>query len=233
MALLFEAVVAEAEPLPPLADGSIAAWQAIGVVNAEGAGGIAQCTGTLVSFALVLTAAHCVRGAVKARAPLYFVPGGIKGRATPDYRSTRIEIHPAYFAREGIDQFRVDLALLHLEKPIAEEFVRLLDTLVFNPSDGGEFATLAFHRSRPHGLRGQFDCTRDAQTQENELHIACHVVSGNSGAPVMRHQAGVWKIIGVISASLDLGLADHALVATLDDWVMMQVVETQQKEVDR
>lgn len=225
-------VAAQADILPILPVAAAARWQAIGVVNAEGAVGVAQCTGTLVAADLVLTAAHCVRGSVDTDAPLYFVLGGIGAEAPPVYRAANADIHPAYPTREGIDRFRVDLAVIHLEEPVSQVQARPVELAVFDPLHTGELAILAFHRLRPLGLNGRFDCPRVPLPRKDELHLACHVISGNSGAPAMYQQDDIWQITGVVTASLNAGSVHHALVAPLDQWVVDQVRDAQKKLLD-
>jgi protease YdgD len=223
---LCSGAIVHADILPSLNDLSSGDWQAVGIVNTEGAKGIAQCTGTLVAVDRVLTAAHCVRGSGGTDTAHYFVVGGIGAEDPPVFPSKKVNIHPAYSTLEGIDQFRVDLAVIYLETPVPTAQARPLNIEIFDPLNDDEFAILAYHRLRPLRLNGRFNCPRFPLTHKNDLHIACHVISGNSGAPAMQYHNGAWQVIGVITASLNSDIAHQALVAPLDQWVIDQVFGT-------
>lgn len=202
-----------ADPLPALTPLDQHIWRAVGIVNTQGANGVAACTGTLVAADLVLTAAHCVWG----DEPRFFVVDGLTtGTAYP---AREIMIHPEYTkAPDVMARYAVDLALMRLQTPVQD--VPPLRAGVYDPASvpNAPFALLGFHRMRPGALNGRYDCAATPGSAET-LRLRCHVISGNSGGPVLTRNGNDWLVIGIAVATLGGAEAKQALVAILDDWV--------------
>ena len=219
------ALPATAQSLPPLPEAARADWPALGVVNGEGPGGPAACTGTLVAPALVLTAAHCA-GAPGDDPARMFLPGGPD--STQPRRAVRTEWHPNYTqAPTALARYQYDLALITLEAPLA--LPPLPAALPTEPRD--TLAIVGFHRHSPQTLNAAFDCPDQSAdpSVSGQIHIrlGCPVVSGNSGAPALAQTPEGWRIVGVTVARARAGTATQALVAPLDGWVLDRIAAAQ------
>lgn len=205
----------QAQSLPALETESAAEWPMIGIVNGSGQRGPAACTGTLVAADLVLTAAHCV-GDVQR--PRYFVLRALGVENQISIPSQGIEIHPEYENREGLARFAVDQALITLATPVPARLARPLP--LAGPFGRPELGIIAYARARPAGLHGQLDCAQVLPPPEDQLMLACPVVSGNSGAPALERVAQGWSVRGVVVARVGAADKPRALVAPLGDWAL-------------
>ena len=206
---------ARGDILPPLSPQDAAKWGAVGVVNIEGATGLARCTGTLIAPALVLTAAHCAPLDPSLRV---FVPGGIAPDAKA-YEIIKTQHHPAYATLTGMSKFRVDQALITLKTPIAPAVATPL-AITNDSVEAAELAIVAFHRMRPAGLNGRIDCPL---VEGRGLILRCQVIAGNSGAPALVLHKDGWNIAGVVVARLDAGEEKQALIAPVGAWVQAKL----------
>ena len=205
-----------AEILPALSAQQAKEWSAVGVVNLEGPSGMALCSGTLIAPDLVLTAIHCAPNTTGKRD---FVVRGIGHPAQISIPSVKIQHHPAYATATGTAQFKFDIALMTLARPVSVDLAQPL-ALAATQELPEELAIVAFHRMRPGTLNGRFDCARQPAA---EFVLGCQVIAGNSGSPALMQASEGWQIAGVVVARMDSGTTHNALVAPLDAWVRAKV----------
>ncbi|SFR10846.1 trypsin-like serine peptidase [Poseidonocella sedimentorum] len=211
-----------ATELPLLAEAERAAFRAVGRVNTGGYNSRGLCTGTLVAPDLVLTAAHCTGAAQDTpghKIETVFVAGWERGEYVATRGVRAIEFHPLGRPLGNLD-FRYDVALLTLERPITE-----LAPLPTRPAPraGPEdrsplhLGVVGYQRSRPQLLTGAFDCPLTG-AGDGLIQFGCPVRSGHSGAPVLHRdspRAG-WAVVGVTVARQG---DDRAMAVPMSAWL--------------
>jgi V8-like Glu-specific endopeptidase len=175
-------------------------YRAVGRLNVAGN---RHCTATLISDRLVLTAAHCLFNALtgnEARPQDIMFVAGQRGDTYAALRKVNaVAKLPGYafrrlpFARDA----ETDLALLHLEKPIAPGEVRPLRVGVWDRR--GTVSVAAFGRDRAYIASLREGCRPQRQTPALVV-LDCPVVPGVSGAPVLRTGPDGPVVVGVVSA---------------------------------
>ncbi len=161
------------------------------------AAGDAICTGTLVAADLVLTAGHCLRGAIADPASVWFAAGYRDGHSAALVQGADIILLDG----DGTGGFLRDLALLRLAQPIPADLVTPLP--LANP-DAAVFTLMAYRRDTPERVIRAAPCTPVA-APAGMLGLTCGVVSGNSGAPVLQRVATGWQIAAVVVAAAEGG----------------------------
>jgi hypothetical protein len=53
--------------------------------------------------------------------------------------------------------------------------------------------------------------------------LNCHVISGNSGGPVLQRAVGGWHLVGVVSAKTGVAGPGRAIVARIGRWILHQL----------
>ena len=201
--------------LRPLSETAASLFPAVGRIGAPGFE-TQGCTATLIAPDLIVTAAHCV--SADGQSNNIFAAGWRNGGAPTTRRILREIRHPDY-APGGNHKPNHDVALALLNAP-----VRNIAPLVLAQDEGGELnetvvALVGYHIKNPDALSGDLTC--DARDMSDGLvHLACPVIQGNSGAPVLRKQGpGDWQVVGVISSRIGKGaIAVHA-----SDWLQQQL----------
>ena len=214
-----------AEPMPALAPEERRIWQAVGRVNSAGYRVRRGCTGTLIASDLVLTAAHCVKGAL-SKSERHFVAGWDRGSFVAHRTSKNIEVHPLYADTDGTERLRYDVALIRLADPIPASVVAPLELYTGTKDQRARAGTLlGYHNRRPHVLNAHKGCPH--LSSEPFWLFGCEVISGNSGGPTVIHQDNRALVAGVISARAADGA--QTIVAPIDLWVRRHWREAQDR----
>ncbi len=193
-------------------------WEAVGRLNLGTRG---FCTGTLIAYDMVLTAAHCLfdkeTGARVDPATIQFLVGWRNGRALA-YRTARKALpHPDYIyaGDEGVDRVAYDVALVQLDQPVRMSNVQPFD-LDVRPSTGDEVGIVSYAQDRAEVPSLQETChvlSREAAA----IVMDCSVDFGSSGAPVFSFRDGVARVVSVVSAKAQLDGQTVSLGVSLDE----------------
>jgi V8-like Glu-specific endopeptidase len=208
-----------AAPLPVLDVQTRKAWVAVGALMGGNGPVIPSCTGTLVAPDLVLTAAHCVGTDARQGINRWFVAGWDNPRMVMRVRSAEIKVHPKYKSASKDDKLRYDVATIRLERPVPSRLVTPIAIRPYSELLPGPFAIVGYHRRRPSAVNGRFDCARIYPPHVPVLQLDCHVISGNSGSPVMVQEDGQWKSVAVLVATLG---KEGAAAVPHDTWVLLE-----------
>ncbi len=176
-------------------------YRAVGRLNVAGN---RHCTATLITDRLVLTAAHCLfnaRTGAEARPQNILFVAGQRGDTYAALRKVdAVAKLPGYtfrrlpFARDA----ETDLALLHLEAPVAPDEAHPLSVGVWDRI--GTVSMVAFGRDRAYIASLREGCAVQSQAAALVV-LDCPVVPGVSGAPVLRQGPEGPVVVGVVSAA--------------------------------
>lgn len=180
-------------------------WLAVGRLDVNATG---FCTVTLISEDRALTAAHCLFDAETGRR---HAPGGLvlrlglsHGRAVAS-RGVREVI----FARppvavsgseEALRMVAEDMAILLLDRPVRLPQLRPVEPAPGTDLEGRLLTVVSYARGRSEAAALQDDCLMTTRRADGALMLDCEVDHGASGSPVMVMQAGLPRLVGVISA---------------------------------
>jgi protease YdgD len=207
-----------------LADPSRMPARAVGRLEIQG-GYI--CTATLVADDIILTAAHCVMDE-KGRhvKPLVFNAGIDHGEAIATAGILAVIADPDYdpvhqFNHKSIDDpvFGRDWALLKLDAPIGKETGTIevfaatkaqLDWIV----DSASSDVIQIGYGGQSGFRPKLrhDCGPADVLNARYYTTQCGLVKGDSGSPLLVHEDGKYRIIGINYAWVDLDYVNHVFL---------------------
>lgn len=192
-----------------------------------------DCTGTLISETLVLTAAHCVVDTLSLEDVSVVVT---RGANTTAWRAAEVGVHPQFCGAPDCDGEAYDFGYVRLERPqqIAE-YPRLLRTrseavgtlrvgvpLIvagFGLTSSDAILTRDIRRVASVEVRA-VTSSRGAFTTDGSYHDTCF---GDSGGPALAvGDNSEWVLVGVLSAGLGEECGDGALyggTANLDSWL--------------
>lgn len=170
--------------------------------------GAAICTGVLVAPDLVLTAAHCVRGAVDDPSSIRFAAGWGGGHPAIERRGAELEL-------PGSEDLHEDVALVVLDHPIPAEMAVPLPIATASEMPSEMYG---FRRDDPGRPAPPQTCHRLA-TRPGLLGLDCPAVSGNSGAPLLQRTEEGWQVVATMVASSSAGPVRSWAVVT-PEWVV-------------
>ena len=205
LAALFAALLtwtAGAEEAVPLSAEEHADWTAIGRVNVGGLNTRGTCTGTLIAPDLVLTAAHCIPPrALREDTPekVHFLAGWFRDSYAGHQTVREVILHPEYVrGRQSVGRLHTDVALLVLDGPLTEVRPLPIGRL---PGFADDVEVLAYSNRRNGALARTGPCVA-VQVDPDTLGTTCPVVSGNSGAPLLRPGTDGWRVVAVTVATV-------------------------------
>jgi len=169
--------------------------------------GAAICTGVLVAPDLVLTAAHCVRGAAGD-------PSSIRFEAGWQDRHPAAQGQGAKVLLPGSEDLSADVALIVLSHPIAAEVA--LPLPLTTPS-GVLYEMYGFRRDDP-GRPAQALTCQALAIRPGLMGLDCPAVSGNSGAPLLQRTEKGWQVVAIMVAASAKGSVRSWAVMT-PEWV--------------
>ncbi|MGI9395244.1 MAG: trypsin-like serine peptidase [Boseongicola sp.] len=159
------------------------------------------CSASLVTPDVVLTAAHCVAKYLGAEAdkkiPIVFRPG--TGQNATTYSIDQIVLHPLYDSVNDpqIWSLRFDVAAVRLATPVPSEIAEPFET---GPeAELGEKLFIVSWRTHNSQQPRQRAC--DVMPGARGLvTLACNVLGGESGAPVLRKGENGLELVAVVSS---------------------------------
>lgn len=192
----------------------VRAWEAVGRLDT----GVSFCTAALIEPDLVLTAAHCLfdeNGGRLADGSLTFSASLRNGRAEAVRGVTRSILPQGYVrpaARSDFRSVEMDMALLVLDRPVSEAIVRPLR--IGSPAERQSAVTLVSYGAEREDYPSiEENCSvlsRDGRVSV----LSCRVVSGSSGAPVIRTGPAGPEVVAVVSGRGEMEARDITVAVT-------------------
>jgi protease YdgD len=199
-------------------DPNTAPWRGIGKVQANSGGLHMSCTGSLVGPTTVLTAAHCVFNPKTGRnyppESLHFLIGYDSGNYAGHAVARAIVTGPGYDPLQPRQTMGSDWALLTLDKSLGTPD-RILAIRPAPAETGAVVTTGGYSQDHPLLLTVDPECRIIGQSQDAAgrmvLRDNCTGTHGASGAPILVHEGGVWRI-AAMGVAAEMGVASGVAV---------------------
>lgn len=186
-------------------------WNAVGRLNTGGIEARSGCTATLVAPDLILTAAHCVPDPNADFSKFRFVAGWNRGAYAAIAEIKEVFIHPENIPGPlSHGSVYADIAMLRLSEPLSIRPMPIGSL----PDRTVPLAILGYRNSAIHAPTLQIGCAHRV-FRPNVVSVACPVMGGNSGSPLVDITPVGPRIVSVISAQWGSG----ALAVRPQDWM--------------
>ncbi len=214
-----------ADPLRALSTADAARqWEAVGRLDSP----VSFCSASLIAPGLVLTAAHCLfdaNGDRLADSDLIFSASLRNGRAEA-YRGVRRSFIPETYTRPlgeaSYDYVAQDMALLELDRPVSAANVAPIP-----PGEGAnsrDFVTVvSYGADRESYASIEEDCQVLARDRVVQI-LSCSVVSGSSGAPVIRMTPAGPEVVAIMSGATQWQ-GDRVAIAVIVEDLLPSLLE--------
>ena len=171
------------------------------------------CTGTLIWYKHVLTAAHCLSNGQKLLTPAKNITVSFPKTNGNFYSVKAIKIHlPKAWMKNRIRKFiSNDYAVIELEAPVSRKWMPL-GVASHKPTLYINYA--GYHSNDRHNQLWFSHCMVEKRNKHILLHN-CDASKGSSGSGVYVVENNRRKIIGVLSAKIELGTINNKLSANV------------------
>ncbi len=151
--------------------------------------GRTDCSGVLIEPDLVATAGHCVAGkklvAEGGENRISFRTGSYPGHPGTEHEAVKIMQHPLYLTTRAVSSkiLTADIALIALGEPVPPEAAR---PIPWGEPVGPDESLLIASYPGGKGARARERTCPVLIADGSLARLSCHVVPGESGAPVVR-----------------------------------------------
>lgn len=206
-----------AEPLVTVSPDRPADWAAVGHLQGPGFRMSRGCSATLIAADLVVTAAHCLTGALWNNDKQQFRAGlaGAAYVARSTYRD--VMLHPLYSSKKGKARLPYDLAVVRLNDPISPALVAPMPILSRNAMPASYATLLGYPHTTKNTLAGREGCPALSAHTLPVHRYGCEVVSGISGGAVLVKTARGPALAAIIVARH--GKNGDALAVPVNAWL--------------
>lgn len=206
-------------------------WEAIGRLDS----GISFCSATLIAPDLVLTAAHCLFDGDGNRIEdeRFIFSASLRNGRAEAYRNISQSHMPADYPGpyngSGSETIAYDIALLQLDHPIPEQTVTPI-ALGAQGRARDLVTVVSYGRDRETMASIEEGC--EILADDGRVHIlSCNVVSGSSGAPILRVENGAVEVIAVVSALAEWNGGPVSVAVAAEDLVPDLIRQTTQAPI--
>ncbi len=206
-----------AAPLRTLGEEAQSRWAAIGHLQGPGFRMKRGCSGTLIAADLVVTAAHCLTGALWQSEKQQFRAGLYKDSFAARRTYSRIEMHPLYNRLKGNARIPYDIAVVYLSQPISPSDIKPIPLISPVAARQMPATLLGYRHDRPNVMSGRQNCGPLLRPHPGVMLFDCQVVAGTSGGAVIFETPKGPELAGVIVARH--GNDGNALAVPVNTWL--------------